>query len=264
MAQRARDIGAPAGTPAAGDGSDHRRPFIDPPLAVDLSDVPAGELAGMRAAADEIRECHRVLERGGINIVGELLRGHDTYFEEDHYPTGDVLDRETGAQYYYHAHRGNALEHGHFHTFVRSRGFPDTLTGHAPDGWDTRREAKDPVVHLVAISMDEWGFPKALFATNAWVTSESWYSADDVEQLIDRFVVDHAYPSWPTNRWVTAMLRLFRPQVRALLRHRDQVLESWSRQHGDADPLHDRTLEVTGWTLASVDAQRHALDALER
>lgn len=110
--------------------------------------------------------------------------------------------------------------------------------------------------------MDEWGYPKALFATNAWVTSESWYDAGDTAQLIDRFVVDHAYPSWPTNRWITAMLRLFRPQVRALLHHRDQVLDAWIRRHGGTDPLHDRSLEVTGWTTADPHEQLRAIEAL--
>jgi len=240
-------------------GVDYRRPFIDPPLEVDLEQLSRDDVAEMRAAAKEVRECHRVLARANLNVVGEVLRGHEAFYEEDHYPTGDVLDRETGAQYYYHAHRGNDLEHGHFHTFVRQRGFPADLAATAPEGWNTRRQVKDQVVHLVAISMDEWGYPKALFATNAWVTNESWYPAEGVEQLVERFIVDHAYPSWPTNRWITAMLRLFRPQVGALLRHRDAVLHAWSREHGDADPLHDRDLEVTGWTRASVDDQLRAL-----
>ena len=32
-------------------------------------------------------------------------------------------------------------------------------------------------------------------------------------EALDRFDIDHAYPSWPVNRWLTAMVRLFRPQM---------------------------------------------------
>ena len=42
--------------------------------------------------------------------------------------------------------------------------------------------------------------------------------------MVDRFCIDHANPSWPTNRWITAMMRLFKPQITALLTHRDAVV----------------------------------------
>lgn len=33
----------------------------------------------------------------------------------------------------------------------------------------------------------------------------------------ERFAVDHAYPSWPVNRWISAMFKLFRRHIEALL-----------------------------------------------
>ena len=34
-------------------------------------------------------------------------------------------------------------------------------------------------------------------------------------------VIDHARPSWPANRWITALMRMFRPQIVELLHARD-------------------------------------------
>ncbi len=67
--------------------------------------------------------------------------------------------------------------------------------------------------------------------------------------------MDHAYPSWPTNRWISAMMRLFQPQIAALLHHRDQALEAWRRGHPGVDVYEDRDLEITGSLPISVDDQ---------
>lgn len=60
-----------------------------------------------------------------------------------------VYDRDSQAQYYYHAHREGDLEHGHFHTFIRA------------------------IAQLIAVSMDAWGQPIGLFVGNRWVTGET-------------------------------------------------------------------------------------------
>ena len=110
-----------------------------------------------------------------------------------------------------HAHRG-AAEHGHFHTFLRAGGMPDGVVPAqaeaASESWPAGDEA---ISHLIAVSMDAWGEPIGLFACNRWVTGESWYAAEDVIRMLDRFEIDHAWPSWPANRWLGAMLRLYRP-----------------------------------------------------
>ena len=92
----------------------------------DLRDLPLDRLADMAEAGGEIRECYRLLRKGGGNIVGEVLRGHGAFCEWEHYPPGDVYDGETHSQYYYHAHPGTCrfAEHGHFHTFLRPLGMP--------------------------------------------------------------------------------------------------------------------------------------------
>ncbi len=225
------------------------------PELPDLAELPGDTLAQMLDAGEEIRECYRVLSRGGLNVVGELLKAQGTFYELNHYPEGDVYDKDACSQYYYHAHRGVLGEHGHFHTFLRAGAIPEDVHPVPYDGEETWPTGDDAVSHLIAVSMDKYGFPIGLFATNRWVTAEAWYKAEDVIRMCERFEVDHAYPSWPVNRWITAMFRLFRPQISALLRQRDTVVAQWAEEHPGADVYEDRALEITGQFSISVEKQ---------
>jgi len=225
----------------------------------ELNKLPHAELLAMRAAGEEIRECTRVLRKVNLNVVGEVLKGQGQFVRLTHYPQGDVYDRETHAQYYYHAHRDG--EHGHFHLFLRAKGMPP---GCAPVPEAAARDwpAGDQALsHLVAISMDKFGVPTGLFTTNRWVTAETWYPAQDVVRMLPHFAVDHAWPSWPTNRWLTAMVRLFRPQIAALVLARDDALKARRASHPERDVFEDREFEVLSETPITVDAQ---IDAVER
>ncbi len=235
-------------------------PQVVPPS---LDGLPRAELEAMRAAGVSVRKCMRVLEKADLNLVGEVLRGNGTFFEMEHYPPDDVNDTETGSQYYYHAHRG-AGEHGHFHLFVRAKGMPDGVAPAANRGEAPWPSGSDAIAHLIAISMDVFGVPKALFAVNRWVTDETWYPAEDVVRMVDRFKIDHAQPSWPLNIWLGQMLVLFRPQVEALIRHRDATVAYWHSIDSSVDVFEDRTLEMTGMLSISIDDQIIAINrALE-
>ena len=228
-----------------------------------LAALPRERLESMRAAGEEIRECYRVLDKAGLNIVGEILRGQGTFYENAHYPADDVFDAETHSQYYYHSHRGPTAEHGHFHTFLRAGGMPDGVAPVAHAGAEPWPQGADALSHLIAVSMDDYGLPVALFTTNRWVTGDTWYPAQDVERMLDRFAIDHAFPSWPVNRWIGAMFRLFRPQMAWLLAQRDAAVADWARRHPERDVFEDRELEIASWLPISVEAQiaaaRHAL-----
>ena len=115
--------------------------------------------------------------------------------------------------------------------------------------------------HLIAISMDAHGYPVALFTTNRWVTGEAWYSAEDVIPMVDLFKIDHAFPSWPVNRWATAMVQLFQPQIIDLIIERDATIREWQEQHPDREVFEDRELEVTSELEISVDDQIAAVRA---
>ncbi len=183
----------------------------------------------------------RILARSGRNLVGEVLAGHGTFYEWEHYPPGDVLDAESASQWYYHAHPKEERpgEHGHFHLFRR-------------DGADT--------IHLVAIGMDAAGLPIHLFTTNRWVTGERIEPADRVAHLLEGFDVALAVPSWPVNRWLGAMLRFYAPEIRALLAERDRVIEATRRELGADDILEDRRLEVTSMRAIDLAGDVAALE----
>lgn len=230
-------------------------------MLADLRLLPLDRLADMAEAGGQIRECYRLLRKGGGNIVGEVLRGHGAFCEWEHYPPGDVYDDETHSQYYYHAHpdAGRFAEHGHFHTFLRPLGMPADVRPSGDDDASRAAGANDALSHLVAISMDGDGYPSRLFTTNRWVTGETWYAAADVIRMLDRFMIDLAYPSLPVNIWITAMVRLFRPEIEALVRERDAVLEA--RRAGEAlggetsGVYEDRGLEVVSSLPISVEDQ---------
>ncbi len=208
----------------------------------------------MLTAAQDIRESYRVLNNAGLNVVGEVLRGQGEFIELEHYPRDDVFDRASHSQYYYHAHRPEAVEHGHFHTFLRAPGMPAAIRPidypRASEVWPQGDEA---ITHIIGIAMDACGYPIGLFATNRWVTGESWYAAEDVIAMLDRFNIDHAWPSWPVNRWISAMMVLFRYHVESLLRHRDEVVLAWQDASPVEDVFEDRRLDVTGYLPIDVE-----------
>lgn len=215
--------------------------MITPVIAPDMANLSPVRLQRMMAAGVELKECVRVLANAGLNVVGECLRGQGVFYEVDHYPSGDVYDNRSGSQYYYHHHR-ESDEHGHFHTFVRA-------------------DQTQPT-HLIAISMDMMGLPVGLFTTNRWVTAERMLPAPSVLELVDRFRIDHAHPNWAVNRWLGAMLKLFFPQIQALLEHRDQVLQSRAEANPDQRITEDPSLDVIGELAISVDEQIAALKSL--
>ena len=239
-------------------------------MSVDLSNISEESRATMMQAWMEVLECHRSLKKGGLNVVGEVLKGQGEFVEFDHYPSDDVFDDESHSQYYYHSHRGGSEEscgppeHGHFHLFLRAPGMPEGCRPidypQATDAWPSGNEA---ICHLVAISMDEWGMPVGLFCTNRWVTAEAWYPAEQVIAMLDRFSVDHASPNWAVNRWMTAMVRLYRPQIESLVRQRDQVIADWQQRHPGEDVFEDRRLELTGHLAISVPDLIHQLQPQE-
>ncbi len=225
-------------------------PSVAPPY---LRLLPRARLEAMRAAGGEVLECLRVLQKGGLNLVGEVLRGQGTFREYDHYPKDDVYDAESHAQYYYHAHRGMPGEHGHFHTFMRQRGMPagvEPLDMPHIEPWPA---GDDALAHLIAISMDADGAPIGLFAPNRWVCGDTWYAANDVIAMLEGFRIDHAWPSWPVNRWLGAMFVLFRPHIEALLRERDHVVALWGEVQKDEDVLERRELEILAYLPISLD-----------
>lgn len=216
----------------------------------------------MLVSAEMVLEAQRVLANAKQNVVGELLRFTDKFMEWNHVPPKDILDPISYSQYYYHAHpkskSGTEIhddEHGHFHVFMRGKGIPDNIKPFPADDLDPQKDKKDMTCHLIGIGMNAKGIPIKLFTTNRWVTGETWYKSDDVIALLDSYEVDHAWPSWPANLWVTNMLKLFQPQITELIKERDLAIQNWKQQHPESHVFEDRGLEVTSWCPIDIDQQ---------
>ena len=64
----------------------------------DLARLPLAQLHAMQQAGLEILQCYHVLQKAGLNLVGEVLRDTlnrgETFYEFNHYPDDDVYDRD--------------------------------------------------------------------------------------------------------------------------------------------------------------------------
>ena len=107
--------------------------------------------------------------------------------------------------------------------------------------------------------MDAAGCPFRLFTVNRWVTGETWYVASDVCAMLDCFRIDHTRPSWAANRWITAIVQLYQPQIETLLTMRDGTVEAWQHHHPQGDVYEDRDLEVTSYVDISIQDQVRAV-----
>ena len=225
----------------------------------ELKELAPARLQEMAEAGASVLECYRVLQKSETNLVAEVLKGQGTFYEYDHYPAGDAYDHETHSQFYYHSHREH--EHGHFHTFLREAGMPPECRPIEQSDADFMKDRDDTLSHLIAISMDQAGYPIGLFTSNRWVTADTWYAADDVIRMLDRFEMDMAWPSWPVNIWIGAMLRLFRPEIEELVRGRDAAVAEWQQAHPDTDTFEDRDCDITTTLKIDVAAQVERVNA---
>ncbi len=226
----------------------------------DFDQMSSEALEAMVEAAREVQTCERVLAKTGDTVLTQLMNADDRPAIWRHYPAGDVYDPVYHAQYYYHLHpeteRLNG-EHGHFHTFLRPFGMPEGVRPTRIDGEPMPMVADDneALSHLIAIATTRSGRATRLFTTNRWVTGETWYSAADVARMLDSFVMDVARPCWAANRWITALMRLFRPQILALLHARDHVVADRDTGRPEHAVLEDRGLEVVTEQAIDVTGQ---------
>ncbi len=224
----------------------------------DLAKLPRDELEHMAAAGQAALACLRSLSAAGKSVVSEAIGGAECSYEWQHYPEGDMFLRPLG------------MPAGVRPLMLPELAIPDAPA--QPQGpvlpparQPNQGEDNDKLSHLVAISMDACGLPVRLFTTNRWVTGETWYGAEDVMRMLDRFAVDRGAPSRPLNGWITDMFTLFRPQMRALLAARDAAIMSWRRRHrGKIHVFEDRRLEVTSAAEIDIEDQVQRVEAALR
>ncbi|WP_186402430.1 DUF6969 family protein [Sphingopyxis sp. P1IMeth2] len=142
-----------------------------------------------------------------------------------HYPDDDARDAITRSRWYYHVHppgERDEREHGHFHLFLHRTQIDPSARPIAqpPEGED----AAAHVAHVAGLSIDGQGIPIGWFATNRWVTDEFLYSAEVVIEHLPRYSVDRTPEDAAVNRFLTAMVALYRDEIAGMLRERDARL----------------------------------------
>lgn len=182
-----------------------------------------------------------------------------------HYPKKDARDVHCKSRWYYHVHAaGNrdADEHGHFHLFLHRTQLPKGL---APRVWPPLGEdAKAHVTHLIGLSIDQIGIPRAWFAVNRYVTNEFLYPADVMIEHLPAFNVDHTPEDPLVNRFVTAMVALYRDEIAELLRERDRRQEELIAQFGEKDAFEKASgVDVLAQVPIDLDAKIGSLELEE-
>ncbi len=178
-----------------------------------------------------------------------------------HYPPKDARDKFCRSRWYYHVHAaGNRDEdeHGHFHLFLHRTQLPEGLE---PKVWPPQREdAKAHVTHLVGLSIDKIGIPRAWFTVNRFVTNEFLYPADVMIDHVADFNVDHTQEDDCVNRFVTAMVALYREEIAQLLQKRDERHSELVAEFGNEDAYEKASkVEVLSQVPIDLDAKLGSL-----
>lgn len=151
----------------------------------------------------------------------------------EHYPEDDARDSKTRSRWYYHVHPPGDRdpgEHGHFHLFLHRTQMDEPCATMASPA--EGEDAPAHVTHIAGLSIDHHGIPIAWFATNRWVTDEFMYPAATMIAHLDRFNVDQTPEDDAVNRFLTAMVELYRDELAGLLRDRDARIAHLQSQVG--------------------------------
>ncbi|QWE09352.1 DUF6969 family protein [Polynucleobacter ibericus] len=145
------------------------------------------------------------------------LGGARDFVEWQHYPSNDLVDVNSGYEFYYHAHSADEMpngEHGHFHVIKR-----DAESFH----------------HLVGISLDQKGLPTRLFTTNEWVTGETMIDSAATIKFAKEFEMVVKGRMAPVSNWVSALIQLFSAEIEKLIVDRDQKIRLLDVEYGNRE-----------------------------
>lgn len=199
----------------------------------------------LRHALKVLDAQRQMTTENGKNILHHTLRRKRQHVKMEHYPKGDRIDYNTGAQYFYHCHREdlNREEHGHFHCFMRYKKIPKRIKPTPLSDWD--KNIDSPMAHIIAISMNRYGQPIRLFTVNRWISFETWYDAKHAPEFVKKFkfMLDDD-PHWQVlDSWVEGMLHLFAPQIAWLNERRDETIANWQNKYPACNAYEDHRLE---------------------
>lgn len=246
-------------------------------MNIDFTQLSTERLETMFEAGSQVLEVMRAYQNSKepMNVSKDITRFAEEFKVWDHVPKGDIYDKNSNSQFYFHSHAKaednsgvHDDEHGHFHTFMRGNGFPKGVMPITTEDYNPEEQLKKPkfkkndfVTHLIAIATDNTGTPMRLFTTNRWVVADTWVKAEDLVNMLDQFEVDHTQPTWAVNIWVTNMVRFYRPQIEQLILQRDKTIAAWQEKHPDRNVYEDHELEVTSLLEINLIDQLDAVEA---
>ena len=78
--------------------------------------------------------------------------------------------------------------------------------------------------------------------------------------MLGRFDIGQALPNCLVNIWITNVVKLFRPEVEVMLKHRDPIVARWGAACPGKNAYEDRELELTSLTDISVEKRIKEID----
>lgn len=178
-------------------------------------------LSAQHAAEIVIESIMEMVQEGKPLMQRVLPEGSPLYWE--HYPDNDARSKSTLARWYYHVHPAGQRdddEHGHFHLFLHRTQLNDDSGEWSEPA--NKSETRANVVHIAGLSINHSGIPRSWFVTNRWVTDEWLYPAEKVIEHLPLYDVDDTGEDATVNRFLTAMVAMYRPEITELLQERDR------------------------------------------
>jgi len=207
------------------------------------------------AGATALVSCYRRLARQREHLLESVLNGEPPV-QWAHYPHDDAINRDRRYQWFYHSHspadRPDAAEHGHFHLFARIGGRSRCVdAGIEQEFQATMKSTTSEAAtrSLLGISLNPQGVPVSLFTVNRWVTGDELLSGPGTLSLLDSLTLRTGHPE--IDACITALTRLYRPEIRLLIKRRDEVLHA--RAATGPGTLDDRSLEVLSELALNAD-----------
>lgn len=199
---------------------------------------------------NRFRKIDQQLRKASINIVEELVGGNKFSVnaipknEYEHFPSDDVIDSNTGSQYFLHRHSSDKIDDSiHIHFFRRW----------VPVELDLP-EDKDVVTHLIALELDLNGTPVRWIAVNQWVVGDYWQPAEETIGLFNEWQIknpevgrgDKINPL--CHEWLELYMKLnLNTKIKKLLLKRDERLDELVSLNPNINVFKDLQIETFGY-----------------
>ncbi len=206
--------------------------------------------ADTKTLQENFLKADNALRNAGIKLIDELTKGASLKGKKIpkdevlHFPGEDVIDSQTGSQYFLHRHSSEYADDSiHIHFFRRWN--PPELNLSEDDTIPT---------HLAALELSSEGAPLGWFTVNQWVVGDYWQTAEGTIALFENWVItkpdlgrgDSINPI--CHEWLLAFMQLhLHNMIKNLLEERDQKLDAMVDQNPNSNVLEDRAIEVFGF-----------------